>query len=148
VTLCVVTCTFAFAIWVRGPARSTCAAPPRPLCLHLQFQLQCGACVARRVGYSCTWLLRVPHLMNDRWTNNIFWSFFLKYIICIDYSVANKILFFLNSLFLNSCSLKYYRQRGAAAATASRVTHFPVLYCDQHEFNQSNVYHSLHSIRN
>ena len=68
-----------------------------------------------------------------------------EYIICIDYSVENKILFFLNSLFLNSCSLKYYRQRGAAAATASRVTHLPVLYCDQHEFNQSNVYHSLHS---
>ena len=73
-------------------------------------------------------------------------QYILKFIICIDYSVENKILFFLNSLFLNSCSLKYYRQRGAAAATASRVTHLPVLYCDQNEFNQSNVlYHSLHS---
>ena len=83
----------------------------------------------------------------ERWMNLQYILKFLKYIICIefDYSVENKIIFFLNSLFLNSCSLKYYRQRGAAAATASRVTHLPVLYCDQHEFNQSNVYHSLHS---
>jgi len=27
----------------------------------------------------------------------------------------------------------------------TNVTHLLVLYCDQHEFNQSYVYHSLHS---
>ena len=61
-------------------------------------------------------------------------------------SVENKILLFLNSLFLNSCSLKYYRQRGAAAATASRVTHLPVLYCDQHEFPHLHSTVLLHSV--
>ena len=67
----------------------------------------------------------------ERWMNLQYILKFLKYIICIefDYSVENKIIFFLNSLFLNSCSLKYYRQRGAAAATASRVTRPTSLYC-------------------
>ena len=79
----------------------------------------------------------------ERWMNLQYILKFLKYIICIefDYSVENKILFFLNSLFLNSCSLKYYRQRGAAAATASRVTHLPVLI---HDVNPSQLSGASH----
>ena len=107
----------------------------------------CSVVLARRGGSGrvLMYLIIDSTPSYERWMNLQYILKFLKYIICIDYSVENKILFFLNSLFLNSCSLKYYRQRGAAAATASRVTHLPVLYCDQHEFNQSYVYHSLHS---
>ena len=63
----------------------------------------------------------------ERWMNLQYILKFLKYIICIefDYSVENKIIFFLNSLFLNSCSLKYYRQRGAAAATVDCEPCYP-----------------------
>ena len=86
--------TCRFATWVRGPAPYVRGAHA---CIS---NFNCGAACARRGGGSGLVLM---HSIIDitqsyeRWMNL---QYILKYIICVDYSVENKILFFLNSVFL------------------------------------------------
>jgi len=91
--------TWAGSIHVRGA--------PAPIMLTSPISIAVW-CLRGAAGRVLMYLIIDSTPSYERWMNLQYILKFLKYIICIDYSVENKIIFFLNSLFLNSCSLKYY----------------------------------------
>ena len=74
----------------------TCAAPMLTSPISIAVW-----CVRGAAGRVLMYLVIDSNPSHERWMNL---QYILKYIICIDYSVENKIVFFLNCLFLFNVS--------------------------------------------
>ena len=112
--------TWAGSIHVRGA--------PAPIMLTSPISIAVW-CLRGAAGRVLMYLIIDSTPSYERWMNLQYILKFLKYIICIDYSVENKIIFFLNSLFLNSCSLKYYYTASEEPQLRLRAVLPTSLYC-------------------